>query len=313
MTLFDTLTDSSALRISRFPDIDQFHSIERLAEAYSIPLDLRDFAAAFATVTLRSCSIFLQHTFPRILQAQYRASGTIIAFAMNEPASAILNGAEIRSPSLLLICGPALCDVIEPQANLIAFVQFHALSDRGWPLVANAAQSIDVNRQALQALQSITRDILLLASNEHEQFAGAVDAMEESLLEAADHVLLAADWTSVASRPNLSGYLALVRKLDDLLLLNAEAVVYSADIARQLGVSVRTVHNAVIAIRGMSLHRYCRLRRLWNVRRQLVLGSAIAKVKAVALANGFWHMGEFAQHYRAAFGETPQQTQQRRY
>jgi AraC family ethanolamine operon transcriptional activator len=42
-----------------------------------------------------------------------------------------------------------------------------------------------------------------------------------------------------------------------------------------------------------------------------VLGSRAARIKAVAYANGFWHMGEFARHYRAAFGETPQQTQQR--
>ncbi|HYZ47887.1 MAG TPA: helix-turn-helix domain-containing protein, partial [Sphingomonas sp.] len=102
-----------------------------------------------------------------------------------------------------------------------------------------------------------------------------------------------------------------VRKLDEFLAQNADKAVYSMDIARQLGVSVRTVHNAVVAIRGMSLHRYSRLRRLWNVRRQLVLGSDVTRIKAAALANGFWHMGEFARQYRAAFGETPQQTRQR--
>lgn len=313
MTLLDMLTDSSALRISRFPDIDRFRSIERLAEARSIPLDLTNFTPGFATVALKSCSIYLQRTFPRILQAQYRTSGAIVAFAMSEPASVVLNGTKVQPPSLLLISGSTLCDMVEPQANLIAFVQFHAMHERGWPLVANAVQPLAVNRQALRALQWITRSILLLASNEPERFAGAVDAMEESLFEAVDHILLAEEWGLVAWRPNLSSYLALVRRLDELLLQNAETVVYSADIAQRLGVSVRTVHNAVVAIRGMSLHRYCRLQRLWKARHQLVFGSAIARVKAIAFANGFWHMGEFAQHYRAAFGETPQQTQQRRY
>jgi AraC family ethanolamine operon transcriptional activator len=58
----------------------------------------------------------------------------------------------------------------------------------------------------------------------------------------------------------------------------------------------------------MSLHRYVRLKRLWSVRQQLATGSSTAMIKAVALANGFWHMGEFGSLYRNTFGETPQQT-----
>jgi AraC family ethanolamine operon transcriptional activator len=68
------------------------------------------------------------------------------------------------------------------------------------------------------------------------------------------------------------------------------------------------LNNAVVAIRGMSMHRYIRLRRLWSVRQQLVQGVSIAAMKAIALANGFWHMGEFRTLYRDLFGETPQQT-----
>jgi AraC family ethanolamine operon transcriptional activator len=56
------------------------------------------------------------------------------------------------------------------------------------------------------------------------------------------------------------------------------------------------------------MHRYMRLRRLWNVRQQLVRAEAPQSIKAVALANGFWHMGEFTALYRELFGETPQQT-----
>jgi AraC-like DNA-binding protein len=74
---------------------------------------------------------------------------------------------------------------------------------------------------------------------------------------------------------------------------NAGKTLYSADVARQLGVSVRTLHNAVVAVRGMSMHRYMRLRRLWSVRQQLVRGVSLQSIKAVALVNGFWHMGEF--------------------
>jgi AraC family ethanolamine operon transcriptional activator len=56
------------------------------------------------------------------------------------------------------------------------------------------------------------------------------------------------------------------------------------------------------------MHRYMRLRRLWGVRQQLLRGASLQSIKAVALVNGFWHMGEFAASYRDLFGETPQQT-----
>jgi len=100
----------------------------------------------------------------------------------------------------------------------------------------------------------------------------------------------------------------LVRKFDEFLAANAGRTLYSAEIAKQLGVSVRTLHNAVVAIRGMSMHRYMRLRRLWNVRQQLVRGASVQSIKSVALVHGFWHMGEFTSLYRELFGETPQQT-----
>ncbi|HYI27621.1 MAG TPA: helix-turn-helix domain-containing protein, partial [Bradyrhizobium sp.] len=81
---------------------------------------------------------------------------------------------------------------------------------------------------------------------------------------------------------------------------------YSGDLAKQVGVSVRTMHDAVKRYRGMSLHRYLRLRRLWLVRKRLIAGSQ--SVKACALAYGFWHLGDFSRGYRSQFGETPSET-----
>jgi AraC family ethanolamine operon transcriptional activator len=65
------------------------------------------------------------------------------------------------------------------------------------------------------------------------------------------------------------------------------------------------MHTAMLKIRGMSLHRYLRLRRLWAVRGQLLAGHKALQIKACALSNGFWHLGEFAALYAAQFGEAP--------
>lgn len=310
MSLLTQLVASDALTINRSPDFDHFQSIERLGEARSILLDGRRFAASFAAVTLKSCAIYLQQTFPRILQSQYRTEGAIIGLTMDDASSVLLDGMEGRAPSVLLVKGRAVCEIVEAQANLIAFVNFDTIENRDWPGERDRAQLIAAEPARFAALRAVIRDILLLASNSPDMLAqpGVIESTEESILRAVDHVLHPASLALEGKRTNLSQYLSLVRRFDEFLASNPGAVVYSADVAGQLGVSVRTLHNAVFAIRGMSMHRYTRLRRLWSVRQQLVHGCRPESIKAIALVNGFWHLGEFLSLYREVFGETPQQT-----
>ena len=308
--MLDQLLSSRVLTISRSPDFDHFRSIERLGDARSIPLSWRNFAAGYAAVTLKSCSIFLQRTFPRILQTRYVATGAILAFAMDDAVSVIIDGIEVRQPSVLLVRGEVPCEIVEPQANLIVFVKFDAIDGRGWPEEAGRAKLMPTRLAELGALRSVTRDILLLASNSADllQQPQVVEQVEESLLHAVDQTLQRSSPLGDGGRVNLSQYLLLVRKLDEYLRDNPGKTPYSTDIAGGLGVSVRTLNNAVVAIRGLSMHRYLRLRRLWSVRQQLVRAPPADALKAIALANGFWHMGEFRTLYRELFGETPQQT-----
>ena len=308
--MFDQLLGSRVLTITRSPDIDHFRSIETLADARSIPLVWKDFQPCFATVALQSCTIHLQRTFPRILEARYHSTGAIVAFAMDDALSVIVDGAEIRSPAVLLAKGDAVCDIVEPQANLVAFVKMDAIEGRGWPGEAGRVQIFPTPPAQLASLRSVMRDILLLASNSADLLLQphVVAQLEESLLQTLDHALQKLSPASDAGRMDMRDYLRLVRKLDEFMHHDAAKLVRSADLAREFGVSVRTLNNAVVAIRGLSLHRYMRLRRLWRVRQLLVQGAAEESLKAIALANGFWHMGEFRTLYRDLFGETPTQT-----
>jgi AraC family ethanolamine operon transcriptional activator len=63
-----------------------------------------------------------------------------------------------------------------------------------------------------------------------------------------------------------------------------------------------------IRFRGLSLHNYLRMKRLWMVRQELLSGRPSLNVKACALMYGFWHLGEFSSSYSALFGEVPSQT-----
>jgi AraC family ethanolamine operon transcriptional activator len=275
LSLLDQLVDSDFVKISRSPDFDHFRSIEGLGEANSIPLDCRDFAASFASLRLKACTIYLQRTFPRILQVQYSTTGAIVGLLMDDAASLILNGVETRAPAFLLVKGSAKCEIVEQQSNLVAFVNFDSIDDRGWPGEFDRARVIATEHARFDALRTTLRDVLTLASHSPETLVqpDVIESIEESILQAVDLAMAAASPASEARRLSLSHYLSLVRKFDEFVAVNAGKTLYSADVARQLGVSVRTLHNAVVAIRGMSMHRYMRLRRLWSVRQQLLRGA----------------------------------------
>jgi AraC family transcriptional regulator, ethanolamine operon transcriptional activator len=310
VSLLDELVESDFVKISRSPDFDHFRNIEGLGKGSCIPIDCRDFAASFASLRLKACTIYLQRTFPRILQMQYSTTGAIVGLLMDDSASLILNGVERRAPAFLLVKGSAQCEIVEQQANLVALVNFDSIDDRGWPGELDRAQVIATERTKFDRFRTTLCDVLMLASRSPDILAqpNVIESIEESILQAVDLVMAAASPASESKRLSLSHYLALVRKFDEFVAVNAGRTLYSADVARQLGVSVRTLHNAVVAIRGMSMHRYMRLRRLWSVRQQLLRGASLQSLKAVALVNGFWHMGEFTAAYRDLFGETPQQT-----
>jgi AraC family ethanolamine operon transcriptional activator len=100
---------------------------------------------------------------------------------------------------------------------------------------------------------------------------------------------------------------AIVKKLDELIReLPPSLPLYNLDLARLIDTSVRTLQIASRSITGVSLQKYMRAQRLSRVRWQLSRGTV--SVKAAALDNGFWHLGEFSRIYTRTFGEMPSQT-----
>jgi transcriptional regulator GlxA family with amidase domain len=162
------------------------------------------------------------------------------------------------------------------------------------------------------AAEQRIRDVILAAfqfvsdAPAHAASAGALLGVKETILAAIDSALGDPQPFELARVGTARRYFDIVQKIDDAIDDNFSGPIYSETLADEIGVSVRTMHNAMQQFRGMSLHRYLRMKRLWSVRRQLLGGAH--KVSATALANGFWHLGEFAQFYTAQFGETPSQT-----
>lgn len=96
---------------------------------------------------------------------------------------------------------------------------------------------------------------------------------------------------------------------EDFLRVNVARPIYTEDLCKALAVSPRKLHQAFVVTCGMSPHAYLKRRRLVMVHQVLKSGgSGASLVKSVALAHGFWHLGNFARDYREQFGQLPSDT-----
>jgi methylphosphotriester-DNA--protein-cysteine methyltransferase len=311
MLQFQSLSPSPALSIVRFSDIDAFRPAEFAADARSVPLNLANFHTARAAVQLPCCQITVLTSFPRIVDISYRAAQGLVIFQIEDDHDVSVNGMSVNHPAFIGLRGNLDLQFVEPHGSLHAIVTLGAgLQDREWFDTPDELCSFTPDTGALATVRSVTADILRTASTRPDllQQTSPALALQESLLLAIDEMFRRSRPPEVAGRIASRGYCRLVRMIDDYLAFHAASAIYSADLAEQCGVSVRTLGTAVAAVRGMSLHRYLRLKQVWSVRAQLVKGSDTLTVTSCARAHGFHHMGEFARLYRATIGETASHT-----
>jgi AraC-like DNA-binding protein len=309
--IFEGLMTSQALNVVRFDDVDAFRPSEITPQAQSIPLELRNFAAARATLSLPSCRIDLLQTFPRILDTAAETPGIIVSIPLSQTHEGAVNGLRLDHLSPMFLRGKSSCHFVEPKANQYAMIGFASpMRNRGWPNAEDGFQIVRSRPEALRRSQVVLLEIVRLASQHPDLIVlpGYLQAVEESLLAAIDS-LFVEDLATLAHKPNANvRYASIVDRVDQYLAVRPAATVYSEALAAACGVSVRTLQTAIVKIRGMSIHQYLRMRRLWSVRGSLITGRPGLTIKNCAMSHGFWHMGEFAAAYRAAFGETASTT-----
>lgn len=307
---FDALAPSSALQLVRFADVDAFRPAESLEDARSIPLDVVNFAAARAVVNLPGCRIIVARSFARILDTVYRAPGGMVILPMTDDLRASSSGMELDSRFYVALRGNHDCHFVEHHTNHHALIMFSpALRDRGWFDRADALWVRIANPAAHLHARQLLLDILRTASvNPHMFETREVAAhLQEGLLLAFDD-LFRNDPMPDRGVPNAGARSAkLVQRIDDYVAAYPTTPIYTADLAGEFGVSVRTLGGAVSKVRGMSLHQYIRLKRLWAARAQLLRSGGVS-VATCARAQGFHHLGEFAAAYRTTFHEAPSDT-----
>jgi AraC-like DNA-binding protein len=304
----DDLAPLQAPRTFRFTDIDQFRSSVRDLNVDFTPL-VRTITAEQSILSLPGCEVNFTKSFPRITDAQLAPNCTAVAFSMDDGAPIRFNGVERDDAVITIGGGGAIYNSVETVPRQFVSIIFKPeITNRGWPQTAANFHLFEASRNTFLKLRHLVRKIFATASEIGGQpgTGNVAVAMRESLLANIDSAVaefVPARWSSQA---NASRQIKIFRDIEAALSGHVGDVIYSEELADHIGVSVRTMHDAVQRYRGMSLHRYLRLRRLWLVRRRLVAGAE--SVKAAALEYGFWHLGDFAQAYREQFGEMPSET-----
>lgn len=307
--LFQNLLPSASLTVEHFADIDQFHAADLVGNARNLPLRPKEFSASRASLALPSCQLMLIRSFARILDSSFHTSGAFVIVPLGRSVEAVMNGVALDDQSLIFLSGTAAARSVEPRGNLHAIVNFQSpVHGRGWPLAENRLHLLKSDLFAIGKLSRTITDLFRFASGrpEHMSIGGVAESMQESLLTALDAVL--GGGHMLAGPRSIERYARLVSRIDEILAMHPTIAPYSEDLARECGASVRTLQTAIATIRGASLHDYLRLRRFWSVRQRLKFGGPGLTIKACALANGFWHLGEFAVAYRKIFGESPTET-----
>jgi AraC family ethanolamine operon transcriptional activator len=309
--LFRSLQSSPALSLERYADVDQFRESERYVRAESIPLAAERFSCLRASLTFPSCVLSLVRTFPRIIKGYEMPGRMVLVVPMDNVCSTRVNGEEAGDHSLILFKGSANCTVYEPEGRLIAILAFRtALLNQAWRDFGDGHLLLRLQPFQLATIQRMIRHMLELAAKAPEIIHApqALQSMQAILFEALDVMMCSGEVHGLDRRKTLARYKEILDRIEATVSTNPTVDPAIERLAEEIGVSVRTLQTASKSISGLGMHQYSRLRRLWSVRRQLRSGAAGLTVKASALANGFWHMGEFSSVYRAAFGESPSET-----
>lgn len=101
----------------------------------------------------------------------------------------------------------------------------------------------------------------------------------------------------------------ITRRMRAFLDANPESALSITDICDEVGVTRRTLQNAVQEVFGISPQHYLKAIRLNGFRRALKARDPLREsIGDVAARWGFWHLSQLAQDYRRLFGELPSQT-----
>jgi AraC family ethanolamine operon transcriptional activator len=304
-----SITPSPAFQTFQFTDVDEFRAAVRKFSVDFTPL-ARKISVRQSILNLADFDITVVHSFPRIADTQLAANCTAICLTMDDDDLVRFNGVDVGRAYVGIGYGGNDFSIVERAGARLASINFTPeIHDRGWPETSRHFSVFLAAISAHQKLRLLVSEIMKFASEAPDllMVPKTMSAIRETLLLAVDQVFESTKQPWARKSLHSAQAFATFQRVEALLREELKSPIYSDALANAAGISVRALQDVISQYRGMSLHRYLRLKRLWLVRKRLLIADQIS-VKACALEFGFWHMSDFSRSYQAHFGETPGQT-----
>ncbi len=313
------LTTPPVVAFSRqFNEADDFAAALMGGEFEYLPVPGQAFAATLRTLAVGDVVIQQADDAPHNARAMFAGDLAGLILPLDDPGEAVrMDGAPVSLSHAFLAPGG-----IEFRA--------HCARPQRWAAVALPFSCLEAWSSAV-AMPMPWRgeaNVVTLAQGAGERLSGALAAAAR-LVEDTPAILSApgvADGLAASLRELVADAVGgevsqrapvratreaarVVRQVEAYLEANLDRPIYREDLCAVTGVSLRKLHDSLIAMVGVSPNAYLKLRRLTLARRALRShGADPVLVKSVALAHGFWHLGYFAHDYRSLFGEAPSET-----
>jgi AraC family ethanolamine operon transcriptional activator len=285
------------------------------------PLRHEGFFVDLLTVRLGDLVLIRGACSPLLLVATPGPATVALQFPMEHADALVLNG-RLLPPFGFCLYGPGtqLVRSSTKDATYAVLVmapevaETHLAAEDGRPgigpgeHVMRSARAEDWNRmeRLIRSATDVAREAPEIFASEQPRLA-----LRSSLLGIAREIVSTATGAEAAvRRRSPTASTRVVLGAEAYLNAHLDRPIYTDELCRVLGVSPATLGEAFHSALGISPHRYLKLRRLNMVRAALLRHERAPQplVKSVALAHGFWHLGQFSRDYRDHFGEAPSRT-----
>lgn len=242
-----------------------------------------------------------------VFEGAVSANEGLVAFLLDENPRAKINGMHMKAHNITVWKkGTHYRGYEEHPLTHCSFLVFDTLSDRNWREAVEG--SFFTTPYGSSSLRSGVRDILKVIKLDPARLVSpnVLRGIDHSVTSGIDHALSAA--ADVNSSVATGRHVLLCKRAEEYLKESRYRVCRGIEVAKACGVTMRTLHSALVSVLGMSLNKYLVLHRLWLARYALLQADNERLIKSIALDHGFWHLGRFSKAYFLRFGELPSAT-----
>jgi AraC family ethanolamine operon transcriptional activator len=244
---------------------------------------------------------------PMVFEGTVSANEGLVAFLLDESPRAKINGRLMRPHNITVWKkGTQYRGYEETPLTHCSFFVFDALCERNWAEATEGSFFCSPRRSF--SLRSHIRDIVRIIKGDPMRLMNpsVLKGIDQSVISGIDDALSAA--VEVNSSVTTGRHILACKRAEEYLREARYRICSGTEVAKACGVSIRTLHTALVSVLGMSLNKYLVLHRLWLTRYALLQADEGISIKSIALDHGFWHLGHFSRAYNLRFGELPSVT-----